>query len=62
VVGTVVTFFDLGQGVGALILGSLVTRAGYTAPFVVGALAAVGALAVLSVHRRRDPSLWQPLR
>jgi predicted MFS family arabinose efflux permease len=58
VVGTVVAFFDLGQGAGALVLGPLVGLAGYTAPFLAGALAAAGGLGLLSAHLRRvDPVL-----
>ena len=53
VVGTVVAFFDLGQGAGALLLGPLVTVAGYTGPFAAGALAATAGLLLLSVHLRR---------
>jgi MFS family permease len=53
VVGTVVAFFDLGQGAGALLLGPLVAVSGYTGPFVAGALAAVAGLGLLSAHLRR---------
>jgi MFS family permease len=53
VVGTVVAFFDLGQGAGALILGPLVAVAGYAGPFLAGALAAAGGLGLLSAHLRR---------
>jgi predicted MFS family arabinose efflux permease len=53
VVGTVVAFFDLGQGAGALLLGPVVTVAGYTGPFAAGALAATAGLLLLSVHLRR---------
>jgi MFS family permease len=53
VVGTVVAFFDLGQGAGALLLGPLVTAAGYTGPFAAGALAACAGLVLLSTHLRR---------
>jgi MFS family permease len=54
VVGTVVAFFDLGQGAGALVLGPLVAVAGYSGPFLAGALAACGGLGLLSAHLRRD--------
>lgn len=57
VVGTVVAFFDLGQGAGALVLGPLVAVAGYTAPFAAGALAAMGGLALLTVHLRPGAAL-----
>lgn len=58
VVGTVVAFFDLGQGAGALILGPLVAVAGYSGPFLAGALAACGGLGLLSAHLRRgSPAL-----
>ena len=53
VVGTVVAFFDLGQGAGALLLGPLVTVAGYTAPFAAGAVAATAGLLLLSIRLRR---------
>jgi MFS family permease len=53
VVGTVVAFFDLGQGAGALILGPLVAAVGYSGPFLAGALAATGGLGLLSAHLRR---------
>ena len=53
VVGTVVAFFDLGQGAGALLLGPVVTVAGYTGPFAAGALAATAGLLLLSAHLRR---------
>ncbi|MGH9005053.1 MAG: MFS transporter, partial [Acidimicrobiia bacterium] len=56
VVGTVVAFFDLGQGAGALVLGPLVAAAGYSAPFLAGAFAAAGGLALLSAHLRRGPA------
>ncbi len=57
VVGTVVAFFDLGQGAGALVLGPLVAVVGYSGPFAAGALAAMGGLALLSAHLRRGPAL-----
>jgi MFS family permease len=57
VVGTVVAFFDLGQGAGALVLGPLVALAGYTGPFMAGALAAAAGLALLSTHLRRGALL-----
>ena len=57
VVGTVVAFFDLGQGAGALVLGPLVALAGYTGPFMAGALAAATGLALLSTHLRRGALL-----
>ena len=57
VVGTVVAFFDLGQGAGALVLGPLVAVAGYPGPFAAGALAAAAGLAVLSAHLRRRGDL-----
>jgi MFS family permease len=53
VVGTVVAFFDLGQGAGALLLGPLVAAAGYTAPFAAGAVAACAGLVLVSTHVRR---------
>ena len=57
VVGTVVAFFDLGQGAGALVLGPLVAVAGYTGPFAAGAVAAAAGLALLSAHLRRGHDL-----
>lgn len=57
VVGTVVAFFDLGQGAGALVLGPLVVLAGYTGPFMAGALAAAAGLVLLSTHLRRGALL-----
>lgn len=57
VVGTVVAFFDLGQGAGALVLGPLVAVAGYTGPFMAGAVAAATGLALLSTHLRRGALL-----
>ena len=53
VVGTVVAFFDLGQGAGALLRGPLVAVSGYTGPFLAGALAAVAGVGLLSAHLRR---------
>jgi MFS family permease len=53
VVGTVVAFFDLGQGAGALLLGPMVTVAGYTGPFAAGAVAATAGLLLLSTRLRR---------
>jgi MFS family permease len=53
VVGTVVAFFDLGQGAGALLLGPMVTVAGYTGPFAAGAVAACAGLVLLSTRLRR---------
>ena len=53
VVGTVVAFFDLGQGAGAVLLGPLVAVSGYTGPFLAGALAAIAGLGLLSAHLRR---------
>jgi predicted MFS family arabinose efflux permease len=57
VVGTVVAFFDLGQGAGALVLGPLVALAGYAGPFIAGAVAAASGLALLSAYLRRGPVL-----
>jgi MFS family permease len=55
VVGTVIAFFDIGQGAGALLLGPLAGAAGYPALFLTGAAAAVAGLAVLSSYLRRAP-------
>ena len=60
VVGTVVAFFDLGQGAGALLLGPLVTVAGYNGPFAAGALAATAGLLLLSTHLRRSGQVAGP--
>jgi hypothetical protein len=49
----VVAFFDLGQGAGALLLGPMVTVAGYTGPFAAGGVAAGAGLVVLSARLRR---------
>ena len=57
VVGTVVAFFDLGQGAGALVLGPLVGMVGYSGPFVAGSVAALGGLALITTHLRRGPAL-----
>ena len=46
-VGTVSSFFDLSQGVGALILGVVAAVAGYRGAFVAGAVLAVAALVLL---------------
>jgi MFS family permease len=55
VVGTVIAFFDIGQGAGALLLGPLAAAAGYPVLFLTGALAGVAGLAVLSAYLRRAP-------
>ena len=46
-VGTVSSFFDLSQGVGALLLGIVAAVAGYRGAFVAGAVLAVAALVLL---------------
>lgn len=56
VVGTVVAFFDLGQGAGALVLGPVVAATGYHGPFLAGALAAAAGLTLLSAHLRSVPA------
>jgi len=55
VIGTVVAFFDIGQGAGAAASGSAVAAAGYGMPFGCGALAAIGGLTVLGRYRRGHP-------
>jgi predicted MFS family arabinose efflux permease len=57
VVGTVIAFFDIGQGTGALILGPLASAAGYPVLFLTGAAAAVAGLAVLSAYLRGAPKV-----
>jgi len=57
VVGTVVAFFDLSQGVGALLLGAVVALAGYPLAFLTGAVGAVVGLVVLAGADRRSPGL-----
>jgi predicted MFS family arabinose efflux permease len=47
VVGTFSTFFDLSQGLGALILGGVAQASGYGATFAVGAVAAYVGLVLL---------------
>ena len=46
-VGTVSSFFDLSQGIGALILGVVAALAGYRGAFAAGAVLAVAALVLL---------------
>jgi predicted MFS family arabinose efflux permease len=46
-VGTVSSFFDLSQGVGALALGVVAALTGYRGAFAAGALLGVAALVVL---------------
>lgn len=46
-VGTVSSFFDLSQGIGALVLGVVAAVAGYRGAFVAGAVLAVAALVLL---------------
>ncbi len=46
-VGTVSSFFDLSQGVGALLLGVVAALAGYRGAFAAGALLGLAALALL---------------
>ena len=46
-VGTVSSFFDLSQGLGALILGVVAAVAGYRGAFLAGAVLAVAALVLL---------------
>lgn len=57
VVATVVAFFDIGQGAGALTLGPLVGVIGYPGGFLAGAVAAAAGLALLTGHLRRQASL-----
>ncbi len=60
VVGTFSTFFDLSQGLGALMLGVVAQAGGYGATFAAGAFAAAGGLALLRAgidsRTRRAPS------
>lgn len=60
VVGTVVAFFDVGQGAGAILLGPLAAFAGYSAPFLAGAAAGVGGLLLLGAHLRRTAMAVAP--
>ncbi len=46
-VGTVSSFFDLSQGVGALLLGVVAALTGYRGAFVAGALLGLAALVLL---------------
>src|SRR5206468_6477705 len=46
-VGTVSSFFDLSQGIGALLLGVVAAVAGYRGAFAAGAVLAVAALVLL---------------
>ena len=46
-VGTVSSFFDASQGIGALLLGVVAALAGYRGAFVAGALLGVAALVLL---------------
>lgn len=46
-VGTVSTFFDLSQGVGAALLGAVASLSSYRGAFVAGAILSVGALVLL---------------
>ncbi len=46
-VGTVSSFFDLSQGIGALVLGVVAALTGYRGAFVAGALLGLAALALL---------------
>ena len=55
VVGTVIAFFDIGQGAGALLLGPLAAAAGYPVLFLTGAAGAAAGLVVLSTYLRRVP-------
>ena len=54
VVGTFTASFDLAQGAGGLILGSVAALAGYRAAFAGGALCAVGAFVLLQLVVGRD--------
>lgn len=60
VIGTVVAFFDIGQGAGAAASGSAVAAAGYRTPFCCGALAAIGGVTVLGRYRRGHPGTAPP--
>jgi MFS family permease len=56
-VGTVSSFFDLSQGIGALVLGIVAALTGYRGAFIAGALLALAALVLLrsSADRTRTP-------
>jgi MFS family permease len=58
-VGTVSTFFDLSQGVGAALLGAVVALGGYRGAFVGGAVLSVAALALL--RSGADPRVRAPV-
>ena len=56
-VGTVSSFFDLSQGIGALVLGIVAALTGYRGAFVAGALLGLAALVLLrgTADRTRTP-------
>jgi MFS family permease len=58
-VGTVSSFFDLSQGVGAVLLGGVAAVAGYRGAFVGGAVLALGGLVLL--RSGIDPRASQPV-
>jgi MFS family permease len=55
-VGTYSAFFDLSQGLGAVILGGVVALSGYRSAFLTGGLVALGALVLLRTVRRPLPA------
>ena len=60
VVGTVSSFFDLSQGIGALVLGGVAELGGYRAAFgVAGAVAVVGLVVLWTIPEpdRHEPAL-----
>ena len=54
VVGTVSSFFDLSQGLGSLIIGAVVSAAGYRGGFAFGAGCALVAIVILRTATRRS--------
>jgi MFS family permease len=58
-VGTTSSFFDLSQGVGAVLLGAVVALAGYRGSFVAAAAMALGGLVLL--RSGVDPRVRQPV-
>jgi predicted MFS family arabinose efflux permease len=57
-VGTVSSFFDMSQGLGALLLGIVAALSGYRGAFVGGAVLSLGAFVVLRTGARaraREP-------
>ncbi len=62
-VGTVSSFFDASQGIGALLLGVVAALAGYRGAFVAGALLGVAALVLLrTTDVARAPRTRRPRR